>query len=178
MPPANSAFRFRRLPSPMACWRGPRSWATRGATSPPCSRSWPGPPERPPERQPERRARRPGRRGPARWPRAAAGPPPDPRGDGPAAAALLIEAQTDPAFGRESRARFLQPRRDLARAIFRRAIERGEIPADTNIEVALDLVFGPIYHRLMHGHAPLDDRSVRDLIDTALDGIAPVRSGQ
>jgi len=93
-------------------------------------------------------------------------------------AALLIEAQTDPAFGREYRARFLQPRRDLARAIFRRAIERGEIPADTNIEVALDLIYGPIYHRLMHGHAPLDDRSVRELIDTALDGIAPVRSGQ
>jgi AcrR family transcriptional regulator len=88
-------------------------------------------------------------------------------------AALLTEAQTDPAFGREYRARFLEPRRDQARAIFRRAIERGEIRADTKIEVALDLLYGPVYHRLLHGHAPLNDRFIRDVIDTALDGIAP-----
>jgi AcrR family transcriptional regulator len=88
-------------------------------------------------------------------------------------AALLTEAQTDPAFAQQYRTRFVQPRRDQARAIFRRAIERGEIPADTKIEVALDLLYGPIYHRLLHGHAPLNDRFVRDVIDTALNGIAP-----
>jgi AcrR family transcriptional regulator len=93
-------------------------------------------------------------------------------------AALLTEAQTDPAFAREYQERFVQPRRDQARAIFRRAIERGEIPADTKVEVALDLLYGPIYHRLLHGHAPLNDRFVRDVIDTALDGIAPVPPGR
>jgi AcrR family transcriptional regulator len=87
-------------------------------------------------------------------------------------AALLTEAQTDPVFAREYRARFLQPRRDQARAVFRRAIERGEIAADTNVEVALDVVFGPVYHRLLHGHAPLDERFVSDVIDTALGGIS------
>jgi AcrR family transcriptional regulator len=91
-------------------------------------------------------------------------------------AALVTEALTDPAFGREYRTRFVEPRRDQARAIFRRAIERGEIPADTKIEVALDLLYGPVYHRLLHGHAPLNDRFVRDLIDTALDGITPARA--
>ena len=54
--------------------------------------------------------------------------------------------------------------------------DRGEIPPQTNIEVALDLLYGPIYHRLLHGHAPLNDRFVRDVIDTALHGIAPVTS--
>jgi hypothetical protein len=39
---------------------------------------------------------------------------------------------------------------------------------------ALDLLYGPIYHRLLHGHAPLNDRFVHDVIDTVLDGIAPV----
>jgi AcrR family transcriptional regulator len=87
--------------------------------------------------------------------------------------ALLTEAQTDPAFAREYRVRFVKPRRDQGRAIFRRAVERGEIPAGTKIEVALDLLYGPIYHRLLHGHAPLNDRFVRDVIDTALNGIAP-----
>jgi AcrR family transcriptional regulator len=93
-------------------------------------------------------------------------------------AALLTEVQTDPEFAREYRARFLEPRRDQARAVFRRAIERGEIPADTNIEVALDLLYGPVYHRLLHGHAPLSERFVRDLVDTALGGIAAPALGR
>jgi AcrR family transcriptional regulator len=91
-------------------------------------------------------------------------------------AGLLTAAQTDPAFAREYRDRFVRPRRARGRLIFRRAIERGEIPADTKIEVALDLLYGPIYHRLLHGHAALNDRFVRDVIDTALDGIAPAGS--
>jgi AcrR family transcriptional regulator len=90
-------------------------------------------------------------------------------------AALLTEAQTNPAFAREYRARFVRPRREEGRRIFGRAIERGEIRADTKIEVALDILYGPIYHRLLHGHAPLNDRFVRDVVDTALGGIAPAR---
>jgi len=88
-------------------------------------------------------------------------------------AALVTEAQTDPVFARQYRTRFVEPRRDQARIIFRRAIERGEIPANTKIEVALDLLYGPVYHRLLHGHAPLNDQFVRDVVDAALDGIAP-----
>jgi AcrR family transcriptional regulator len=88
-------------------------------------------------------------------------------------AALITEAQTDPVFAAQYRERFVEPRRDQARAVFRRAIERGEIPADTKIDVALDILYGPFYHRLLHGHAPLNERFVRDVIDTALGGIAP-----
>jgi AcrR family transcriptional regulator len=86
-------------------------------------------------------------------------------------AALLTEAQTDPVFAAEYRERFVEPRRQQAREIFRRAIERGEIPPDTKVEVALDLLYGPMYHRLLHGHAPLNDRFVREVIDMVLDGV-------
>ena len=86
-------------------------------------------------------------------------------------AALLTEAQTDPVFAAEYRERFVEPRRQQARDIFRRAIERGEIPADPRVEVALDLLYGPLYHRLLHGHAPLNDRFVREVIDMVLDGV-------
>jgi AcrR family transcriptional regulator len=88
-------------------------------------------------------------------------------------AALITEAHTDAAFAAEYRQRVVQPRRDQARALFHRATERGEIPADTNVEVALDLLYGPLYHRLLHGHAPLNDRFTRDVIDMALGGIQP-----
>jgi AcrR family transcriptional regulator len=91
-------------------------------------------------------------------------------------AALLTEAQTDPVFGAEYRQRFLEPRREQVREIFRRAIERGEIRAGTKVEVALDLLYGSMYHRLLHGHAPLSDRFVRDVVDTVLNGVLPGRS--
>jgi AcrR family transcriptional regulator len=95
---------------------------------------------------------------------------------GRAIAALVTEAQSDQVFAADYRSRFVEPRRDQARAIFRRAVDRSEIPADTKIEVALDLLYGPVYHRLLHDHAPLNDEFVIDLIDTALSGIAPTAS--
>jgi AcrR family transcriptional regulator len=87
-------------------------------------------------------------------------------------AALITEAQTDPAFGEIYRSRFVEPRREQARGVFHAAIERGEIPADTKIEVAVDMLYGPLYHRLLHGHAPLTERFMRDVVDTALGGIS------
>jgi AcrR family transcriptional regulator len=86
-------------------------------------------------------------------------------------AALVEEARTDPAFAREYVTRLVQPRRDRARPIFARAIERGELPADLDVEVALDLVYGALYHRLLHGHAPLDDRFVRAVVQMASHGM-------
>lgn len=87
-------------------------------------------------------------------------------------AALLAEALTDPGFGEEWRRRFMGPRRDAARAILRVAIERGEIAANANVELALDLLHGPLYHRLLHGHLPLDERFVTDVVDSVLSGLA------
>ena len=86
-------------------------------------------------------------------------------------AALLAEAQSDPAFAVQYRQRVVQPRRDQARAILARAIERGEVPGNTRVEVAIDLLYGPLYHRLLHGHATLDDQFVADIVDMALSGI-------
>lgn len=91
-------------------------------------------------------------------------------------AALITEAQTDPAFAEDYRERFVEPRRAQARPIFVRAIERGELPAATDVELALDLLYGPLYHRLLHGHAPLDDRFLRDLVDTVLAGLGSVHT--
>jgi AcrR family transcriptional regulator len=88
-------------------------------------------------------------------------------------AALLAEARTDPAFSAEYQRRMLEPRRDQARLIFAHAVARGELPDETKIEVAIDLLYGPLYHRLLHGHAPLDDQFVDDIVDMALRGIQP-----
>jgi AcrR family transcriptional regulator len=88
-------------------------------------------------------------------------------------AALITEARTDPEFAKEYRAHFVELRRDPARLIFRRAIDRGEIPATTDVDLALDLIYGPVYHRLLHDHAPLNDRFLRDLVDAVLRSLLP-----
>jgi AcrR family transcriptional regulator len=86
-------------------------------------------------------------------------------------AALVTEAHTDPAFAEQYRERFVQPRRDQARPILAQVIARGELPATTDVELALDLLYGPLYHRLLHGHAPLSERFLRELVDTVLAGL-------
>ena len=90
-------------------------------------------------------------------------------------AALLAQARIDPAFSAEYQRRMLEPRRDQARLIFAHAVARGELSGETKIEVAIDLLYGPLYHRLLHGHAPLDDQFVDDIVDMALRGLQPAR---
>jgi AcrR family transcriptional regulator len=87
-------------------------------------------------------------------------------------AALITEARTDPEFAREYRTHFIELRREPVRAVFRRAIGRGELPAGIDVELAIDLIYGPVYHRLLHEHAPLSDRFVCDIVDTVLRGLS------
>ena len=88
-------------------------------------------------------------------------------------AGLVATAQADAEFAELYLERFVRPRRDAMRPVLVRAIDRGEIPANMDLEVALDLIYGPIYHRMLHGHAPLDERFARNVVDTIIAGIAP-----
>jgi AcrR family transcriptional regulator len=88
-------------------------------------------------------------------------------------AAFITEAQTDPEFAEQYRTRFVEPRRQRGRAVLARAAARGDIPVDADVEVTLDLLYGPLYHRLLHRHAPLDDRFVADVVDAVLRGLVP-----
>jgi AcrR family transcriptional regulator len=86
-------------------------------------------------------------------------------------AALLAGAQNDPGLAAEYHDRFVQPRRQPARVIFARAIERQEIPSELDIEAALDLLYGPFYHRMLNGHAPLNDHFARTIVSYVVAGV-------
>ena len=90
-------------------------------------------------------------------------------------AGLVATAQADAEFAELYLERFVRSRRDAMRPVLLRAIDRGEIPTNIDLEVALDLIYGPIYHRMLHGHAPLDERFARNVVDTIIAGIAPGR---
>jgi AcrR family transcriptional regulator len=87
-------------------------------------------------------------------------------------AGLIAEAQTDPGFAKLYREHFIQPRRDATRPLLLRAIARGEIGPDTDLELSLDLFYGPIYHRLLHGHAALNDRFTQQVVDAVIKAIS------
>lgn len=86
-------------------------------------------------------------------------------------AALIGEAQADPPLAEVYHDHVLEPLRAQTRVIFERAIERGEIPAETDVEAAIDLVQGPFYLRLLHTHAPLDLDFADTIVELATGGL-------
>ena len=91
---------------------------------------------------------------------------------GPLMRALVAQAVAEPDIAEALRENWLGPRRAVAVAALRNAIAAGELRADTDVAVAADQLFGPIYHRLFFGHDPLDDRLGDALVDQLMHGIA------
>jgi AcrR family transcriptional regulator len=85
-------------------------------------------------------------------------------------AGLIAEAQRDPALAAAWRERVVEPLRAQHKVMLDRAIGRGEIPADIDQEVVLDLLFGAAYHRLLHGHQPLNDQFTVRVVDLIMAG--------
>ena len=90
---------------------------------------------------------------------------------GPILASLIAEAQRDPALGDAWRDRVVEQLRAQHRIMLDRAVARREIPAETDQEVVLDLIFGAAYHRMLHGHQPLTDSFARKVVDVVVAGI-------
>jgi AcrR family transcriptional regulator len=84
---------------------------------------------------------------------------------------LIAEAQHDDSLRAAWRDRVLEPLRVRHRVLLDRAVARGEIPADVDQEVVLDLFFGAAQHRLLLGHLPLSDDFINRLVDIIVDGI-------
>ncbi len=76
-------------------------------------------------------------------------------------AQIIAEGQSDPAVLREFRERFHYGRRAVVREVLEQWRREGSIPAPTDIEVLGDLIYAPIYMRLLLGHSPLDDTFIR-----------------
>lgn len=76
---------------------------------------------------------------------------------------LMAEAQIDPAFADLFRTRFVARRREALRALLVRARQRGEIATAVDLDLLMDLAFGPMWYRLLNRHARLDAALARAL---------------
>jgi AcrR family transcriptional regulator len=77
---------------------------------------------------------------------------------GPALRFLTAEVQSDASLAEAWPDRFVRQVRFQRGPMVERAIARGEIPAGSDPELILDMLFGPLYHRFLHGHLPLNER--------------------
>ena len=91
---------------------------------------------------------------------------------GPALIGLIAEAQIDPATREAFLAEFAHRRRGITRAILHRAIERRQLRADLDVDLAIDLIGGATTFRLLQGHAPLNARFAEGLVALVLEGAA------
>ena len=73
------------------------------------------------------------------------------------------------------RSGFVKAWRDVMLAVLRRAATRGELRDPLDHEVALDLLFGPLFYRYLMLGRPIDERFTRAVVAAVLRGLAPVR---
>lgn len=88
---------------------------------------------------------------------------------------LLGEGQFDAGLAEAYRERYFRPRRLEARGLLEKGIARGDLKQDLDVEVSIDLIYGPIFYRLLVTGDPLNEAYVRQLVTLAFGG---VRSGQ
>jgi hypothetical protein len=83
-------------------------------------------------------------------------------------AQIIAEGQADPEALASYRDRFIYPRRAAAKAIIQQGIESGEFDSKLDPELAIDILYGAIYFRLLVGHLPLDRQFAEELPQWAL----------
>jgi AcrR family transcriptional regulator len=85
---------------------------------------------------------------------------------------MIAAAEPDSELSKLFRNTVILKCREEGRAILTRGISDHQIRADLNVEIALDMIYGSLFYRLLVGHAPLEASFANDLVVTALQGIA------
>jgi AcrR family transcriptional regulator len=81
---------------------------------------------------------------------------------------LVSDLATDPDLAGAFQERVVAMRVGEVRRLVERGIERGDLRADTDVELIHELLFGPVYYRLLLSGAPLDKRLAQRIVDAVL----------
>lgn len=90
---------------------------------------------------------------------------------GRSVAAMVAAAQSETELAKAFRNEFIARNRDATRALLERCIAEKAIASPEDMELSLDLIFGPLFYRLLMGHAPI----TRGFVDQLLAAIIPAR---
>jgi AcrR family transcriptional regulator len=93
--------------------------------------------------------------------------------EGRLVAQLLAECQYDEATLREFRERFWNDRYKAVVKLIQRCIDEGSLRKDISPEAAGELLYSPLYHRLLFHRGNLDADAADEILSVALRGLAP-----
>ncbi|MFG3711434.1 TetR/AcrR family transcriptional regulator [Micromonospora sp. NPDC047730] len=96
----------------------------------------------------------------------------DPRYDQPMRA-LHTEIVHDPALAADYAKRLDEPMRELKKERLRAAQRAGQLAEDVELDVAVDMLFGPVLNRWLQRTGPLTPEYADQVVDTALRGLRP-----
>ncbi|GFR56488.1 TetR family transcriptional regulator [Bacillus sp. CN2] len=86
---------------------------------------------------------------------------------------LIGAGQLDAKLAEEYRTRFFKPRRLQAKGLLEKGIQKGELRENLDIDVSIDLIYGPIFYRLLITGDEVNDSYVHDLVMSAFKGVQP-----
>ncbi|MFM9863863.1 MAG: TetR/AcrR family transcriptional regulator [Micropepsaceae bacterium] len=84
---------------------------------------------------------------------------------------MIAAASAESELSKVFRNHFILARREEGRAILLRAIATKEVRRGIDIDVALDMIYGPLFYRLLMGHAALDGKFTDAVVEHALKGL-------
>jgi AcrR family transcriptional regulator len=85
---------------------------------------------------------------------------------------ITAEIQHDPVLAEELVARLLRPQMRATADRLQAAQEAGQLAADVDVDLAAELLFGPLFHRWLLRTAPLDARYADALVEHLLSGLS------
>jgi AcrR family transcriptional regulator len=86
----------------------------------------------------------------------------------------MASADPDSELAKAFRHQVILKSREAGRRLIELAVQSGEMRAVPDVETVLDMVYGPLFFRLLAGHLPLTAAFATRLIDTVFDGVGAV----
>ena len=90
----------------------------------------------------------------------------------PLLAGLVGEIPRNPELAEALRVNLIGPRRAAFNEVFARAFKRGELRRGVDVDLAADLIFGPLYHRLLFTGGPVTNKVADELANLVLKAIS------
>ena len=87
-------------------------------------------------------------------------------------ALTMAAAEPDSEIAKAFRNRVMLEQREAGRAILREAEAAGEVRPGVNMETVLDMLYAPVFYRLLVGHQPLTAAFGRDVVDNVWRALA------
>lgn len=81
---------------------------------------------------------------------------------------FIAGAQADPEMAKAFREFWIRPRRAEATRLFERYIAAGTVRADLDADLAVEMMFAPLYYRMLTGWGEITGKYLDRLVDTAM----------